>query len=68
MLTVLGSLAEIERELIRSRTSEGRERAKVRGVVMGRKPKLTPHQRLAKSIGRICLTILVETWSHRVRQ
>jgi DNA invertase Pin-like site-specific DNA recombinase len=30
---------------IRSRTSEGRERAKAKGVVMGRKPKLTPHQR-----------------------
>ena len=32
-------------ELIRSRTGEGRERAKARGVVMGRKPKLTHHQR-----------------------
>jgi DNA invertase Pin-like site-specific DNA recombinase len=45
MLTVLGGLAEFERELIRSRTSEGRERAKARGVVMGRTPKLTHHQR-----------------------
>jgi DNA invertase Pin-like site-specific DNA recombinase len=45
MLTVLGGLAEFERELIRARTGEGRERAKARGVVMGRKPKLTPHQR-----------------------
>jgi DNA invertase Pin-like site-specific DNA recombinase len=45
MLTVLGGLAEFERELIRSRTGEGRERAKAKGVVMGRKPKLTPHQR-----------------------
>jgi DNA invertase Pin-like site-specific DNA recombinase len=45
MLTVLGGLAEFERELIRSRTSEGRDRAKARGVVMGRKPKLTHHQR-----------------------
>jgi len=44
MLTVLGGLAEFERELIRSRTSEGRHRAKARGVVMGRKPKLTHHQ------------------------
>jgi DNA invertase Pin-like site-specific DNA recombinase len=44
MLTVLGGLAEFERELIRSRTGEGRERARARGVVMGRKPKLTPHQ------------------------
>src|SRR5258705_10149228 len=45
MLTVLGGLAEFERELIRSRTGEGRERAKAKGVVMCRKPKLTPHQR-----------------------
>ena len=45
MLTVLGGLAEFERELIRSRTGEGRARAKARGVKLGRKPKLTPHQR-----------------------
>ena len=44
MLTVLGGLAEFERELIRARTGEGRDRAKARGVKMGRKPKLTPHQ------------------------
>ena len=45
MLTVLGGLAEFERDLIRARTGEGRERAKARGVKMGRPPKLTPHQR-----------------------
>jgi DNA invertase Pin-like site-specific DNA recombinase len=44
MLTVLGGLAEFERDLIRARTSEGRERAKARGVKMGRPPKLTAHQ------------------------
>ena len=44
MLTVLGGLAEFERDLIRSRTGEGRARAKARGVKMGRKPKMTPHQ------------------------
>jgi DNA invertase Pin-like site-specific DNA recombinase len=44
MLTVLGGLAEFERDLIRVRTGEGRERAKARGVKMGRKPKLTLHQ------------------------
>jgi DNA invertase Pin-like site-specific DNA recombinase len=44
MLTVLGGLAEFEREMIRSRTSEGRALAKDRGVNMGRKPKLTSHQ------------------------
>ena len=45
MLTVLGGLAEFERELIRARTGEGRTRAKARGVHMGRPPTLTPHQR-----------------------
>jgi DNA invertase Pin-like site-specific DNA recombinase len=45
MLTVLGGLAEFERELIRARTGEGRARAKARGVKLGRKPKLTPHQK-----------------------
>jgi len=44
MLTVLGGLAEFERELIRARTTEGRARAKASGVKLGRKPKLTPHQ------------------------
>ena len=44
MLTMLGGLAEFERELIRARTSEGRERARARGVKMGRPCKLTPHQ------------------------
>ena len=44
MLTVLGGLAEFERELIRARTGEGRARAVARGVRLGRKPKLTPHQ------------------------
>jgi len=44
MLTVLGGLAEFERELIRVRTGEGRARAVARGVKMGRKPKLTAHQ------------------------
>jgi DNA invertase Pin-like site-specific DNA recombinase len=45
MLTVLGGLAEFERELIRARTSDGRERAKARGVHMGRPPALNRHQR-----------------------
>jgi DNA invertase Pin-like site-specific DNA recombinase len=45
MVTILGGLAEFERELIRARTDEGRKRAKARGVRFGRKLKLTPHQR-----------------------
>ena len=46
MLTVLGGLAEFERDLIRARTGEGRKRAKERGVRFGRPRKLTAHQRL----------------------
>jgi DNA invertase Pin-like site-specific DNA recombinase len=45
MLTVLGGLSEFERDLIRARTTEGRERAKARGVKMGRPPKLIARQK-----------------------
>ena len=45
MLTVLGGLAEFERELIRARTGEGRKRAKASGVKFGRPAALTPDQR-----------------------
>jgi DNA invertase Pin-like site-specific DNA recombinase len=45
MLTVLGGLAEFERELIRARTGEGRARAKKDGVRFGRPLKLSAHQR-----------------------
>jgi DNA invertase Pin-like site-specific DNA recombinase len=45
MLTVLGGLAEFERDLIRARTGEGRARAVARGQRMGRPPKLTDHQK-----------------------
>jgi DNA invertase Pin-like site-specific DNA recombinase len=45
LLTVLGGLAEFERELIRARTDDGRKRAKARGVKFGRPVKLTTHQR-----------------------
>jgi len=44
MITVLGGLADVERDLIRARTAEGRCRAKARGQHMGRPPKLTPQQ------------------------
>jgi DNA invertase Pin-like site-specific DNA recombinase len=44
MLTVLGGLAEFERELIRARTDDGRKRAQARGVRFGRKPKLSRYQ------------------------
>ena len=44
MIAVLGGLADVERDLILARTGEGRERTKARGVKMGHKLKLTPHQ------------------------
>ena len=52
MLTVLGGLAEFERELIRARTGDGRARAKARGVKFGRPTALTPHQR-AEALQRL---------------
>ena len=52
MLTVLGGLAEFERELIRARTSDGRTRAKARGVKFGRPTALTSHQR-AEALQRL---------------
>jgi DNA invertase Pin-like site-specific DNA recombinase len=52
MLTVLGGLAEFERELIRTRTRDGRARAKARGVKFGRPAVLTPHQR-AEALQRL---------------
>ena len=44
MIAVLGGLADVERDLIRTRTAEGRIRAMVCGKRMGRPPKLTARQ------------------------
>ncbi|MFT8247173.1 recombinase family protein [Roseomonas sp. BN140053] len=44
MLAVLGGLADVERDLIRTRTAEGRSRAKGRGQHMGRPSSLTVQQ------------------------
>src|ERR1700741_2049771 len=44
MLAVLGGLADVERDLIRTRTAEGRSRAKAQGKHMGRPPSLTEAQ------------------------
>src|SRR4051794_26784297 len=41
MLAVLGGLADVERDLIRTRTAEGRSRAKAKGKHMGRPSSLT---------------------------
>ncbi len=52
MVTILAGLAEFERELILVRTSDGRTRAKARGVKFGRPTALTPHQR-AEALQRL---------------
>jgi DNA invertase Pin-like site-specific DNA recombinase len=44
MLAVLGGLADVERDLIRTRTAEVRSRTQKRGQHMGRPPKLTAAQ------------------------
>ena len=44
LLTVFAGLSELERNLIKDRTEEGRQSARKRGVRFGRKPKLTTHQ------------------------
>jgi DNA invertase Pin-like site-specific DNA recombinase len=45
MIAVLGGLADVERDLIRTRTAEGRSRAQKGGQHMGRPPKLTEAQK-----------------------
>ena len=52
VVTILASLATFERHLIMARTSEGRKRAKERGVKFGRKPKLSPFQQ-AEALERL---------------
>jgi len=59
-------LAEFERHLILSRTEEGRNRAKARGVKFGRRPKLTKHQRdeaLAKKRNGETLTEIAKSYN-----
>jgi DNA invertase Pin-like site-specific DNA recombinase len=60
MVTVLGGLAEFERHLILSRTSEGRTRAQANGIRFGRKPSLTPYQRAEALRRRTAGETLVE--------
>jgi DNA invertase Pin-like site-specific DNA recombinase len=42
MLAVLGGLADVKRDLIRTRTAEGRSRAKAQGQQMGRRNRRKP--------------------------
>src|ERR1700758_1148381 len=55
MLAVLGGLADVERDLIRTRTAEGRSRAKAQGKHMGRplpSPDATERGHQAARAGR----------------
>jgi DNA invertase Pin-like site-specific DNA recombinase len=45
MIAVLGGLADVERDLIHTRTAEGRSRAQKRGKHMGRPSRLTEAQK-----------------------
>ena len=51
ILAVLAALAEFERSMILARTSEGRTRAKARGVKFGRPMKLSEYQ-IAEALQR----------------
>jgi DNA invertase Pin-like site-specific DNA recombinase len=65
MITILGGLAEFERSLILARTSEGRARAKARGVHMGRPPALNRDQQseaLARREAGEALTDIARTF------
>jgi DNA invertase Pin-like site-specific DNA recombinase len=44
MLTIMGGIAEFERDLIRKRCDEGIARAKAKGTKFGRKRSLSPEQ------------------------
>ena len=72
ILTVLGGLAEFERELIRTRTGEGRARAVANGVKLGRTPTLTHHQQREaikrrnagkETLGEIARSYNVSRWT-----
>jgi DNA invertase Pin-like site-specific DNA recombinase len=52
MLAVLGGLADVERDLIRTRTAEGRSRAKAQGTHMGRPPSATKRGHQTARTGR----------------
>src|SRR3954452_18398256 len=59
MLAVLGGLADVERDLIRTRIAEGRNRAKAQGKHMGRPASLTNgvvRRTLALAAGADCTT------------
>ena len=53
VMTIFGGIAEFERTLILSRTHDGRQAAKARGVAFGRPQKMLPDQKeLARELVR----------------
>lgn len=52
MVSLIGTFAELERNLIVSRTSEGREAAQKKGVKFGRKPSMTEDEQ-QKAMARL---------------
>jgi DNA invertase Pin-like site-specific DNA recombinase len=66
MLAVLGGLADVERDLIRTRTAEGRSRAKARGQPMGRPPSLTPAQQKEVTRRRATLQELADNYDRSI--
>src|SRR5215475_10223449 len=62
MLAVLGGLADVERDLIRTRTAEGRSRAKAQGKHMGRPPSLRHGRRRKKPSGDARRALPCRNW------
>jgi len=59
MLAVLGGLADVERDLIRTRMAEGRSRAKAQGKHMGRAPYANSD--LCPRLHGSCILILLQS-------
>jgi DNA invertase Pin-like site-specific DNA recombinase len=69
MLAILGGLADVERDLIRTRTAEGRSRAKAQGKPMGRPPTSARRSRTrppdaARRVLRSTNSPAVTTWAY----
>ena len=62
MLAVLGGLADVERDLIRTRTAEGRSRAKARGTHMGRPPSSQHRHRRKRPSGGARRALYSKNW------
>ena len=63
-LTIIGSIAELEADLIRERVLAGMRRAKLDGVRIGRKPMNLDRAAIVRDrIGGITLTAVAKKWS-----